>query len=99
MSTCALPGEAALFMCAGVGDILLWAINGQLHHVPANKERGVQVVYDNINLPVLKSNLTIPGTMENDNVSIQCIIGFAADVAYSPVVFLIVLGKLCMVKK
>ena len=99
MSTSVLPGETALFMCAGNGDILLWAVNGQLHHVPASKERGVQVMYDNINFPVLKSNLTIPGTMENENVSIQCIIGCASDIVYSPVVFLIVLGKLCMAKK
>ena len=93
------PGGTALFMCAGNGDILLWAIDGQLHHVPASKERGVQVVYDYTNFPALKSNLTIPGTTENDDVSIQCIIGFASDVVYSPVVFLFVLGKLCMVKK
>ena len=99
MSAIVPLGETALFVCVSKGNALSWAINGQLQHVPASKERGVKVLYDNTSFPVLKSNLTIPGTLENDNLSIQCVLSFPPDVVHSPVVFLTVLGKLCMVKK
>ena len=99
MSASVPLGETALFMCVSKGNALSWAINGQLQHVPASKERGVKVVHDNTSFPVLKSNLTIPGVMENDHVSFQCVLSFPPDVVYSPVVFLTVLGKLCMDKK
>ena len=101
-------GETALFTCAGEGIAPLWTINGQPDNVPASKERGVNVTYDNeyahagASVVSLKSNLTIPGTVENDNVSIQCALLLASNavyspVVYSPVVYLTVLGKLCMV--
>ena len=105
MSASVPLGETALFTCAGEGIAPLWTINGQPDDVPASKERGVKVTYDNKNayagafVASLKSNLTIPGTMENDKVSIQCALLLASKVSYSPVVYLTVLGKLCMVSK
>ena len=98
MSTSVPLGETALFMCAGEGILLFWTINGQPYDGPANKERGVKVMYNNTNPPVWKLNLTIPGTMENDNVSIQCVLFHPSEVYYSPAVYLTVLGKLCIVK-
>ena len=97
MSASVPLGEAALFMCGGKGISLFWEINGQADNVPASKERGVKVIYDTTNAPVFKSKLTIPATMENDNVTIQCAVILGSKVVYSPVAFLTVLGKLCTV--
>ena len=105
MSVSVPPGETALFMCAGNGYALVWIINGQLQHVPASKECGAEVTYDNkyayvgASVLSLKSNLAIPGNLENDKVSIQCALGFPSNFLYSPVVYLTVRGKLCIVNK
>ena len=84
-------GETALFICAGDG-YGVWIIDGQYDDDPAIRKRGVKVTYD-----ITNSTLTIPGTMENDNVSIQYfLIGDDVELVYSPVVFLTVVGKLCI---
>ena len=99
MSASAPLGKTALFKCAGEGFGLFWTINGQPDAFPASKERGVNVMYEDTNAPVFKSSLTIPGTMENDNVSIQCALVLGSKFVYSPVVFLTVQGKMCIVDK
>ena len=99
MSASVPLGETVLFMCVGEETFsLLWLINGEPDNVPASEERGIKVINDNTNAPTFKSNLTIPATVENDNVSIQCVlILIVAEVVNSPVVHLTVLGKLCIV--
>ena len=93
-------GETAEFMCVGEGLFAFWTVNGQPDNVPASKERGVKVINDYTNPPVLSTSLTIPGTMENDNVPIQCSLiryFYTVYTVYSPVVHPTVLGKLCRV--
>ena len=91
MSASVPRGETALFMCAGEGDAF-WTINGQSSNDPASEERGVKVTYQSAS----NSTLTIPGTMENDDVSIQCLLILPSKIVYSPVVFLTVHGRLCI---
>ena len=88
-----------MFTCAGETDILLWTINGQVQTFPEATEHGVDILFDNTSFPAVKLNLTIPGTMENDNVSVQCLLLLSPSVVYSSVVFLTVHGKLCIVNK
>ena len=100
MSASVLLGETAVFTCAGETDILLWTINGQVQTFPEAAEHGVDILFDNTSFPAVKLNLTIPGTMENDNVSVQCLLILPSNViVYSSVVFLTVRGKLCIVNK
>ena len=100
MSASVALGETALFVCAGEAIALIWTINGQIQTVSETTKSGVEILFDNPSSPVLKANLTIPGTMKNDNVSIQCLLVLPSDViVFSPVVFLTVLGKLCIVNK
>ena len=106
MSASVPLGETALFMCAGKGNALQWIINGQYVH--PSKTHGVNVTYDSWNtgavwyIPTgvfaysLKSNLTIRGTRENDNVSIRCDLFIIPKSSHAPVVYLTVLGKLCI---
>ena len=49
--------------------------------------------HDVLNSPLYESNLTIPGTVENDNVSIQCALVDVSNAEFSTVVYLTVLGK------
>ena len=98
MSASVPRGETALFTCAANGDVY-WTINGEYDDAPASKERGVNVAYHVTGFLLANSTLTIPATMENDNVSIQCAFPSATKLVLSPVVFLTVLGKLCIVDK
>ena len=89
-----------MFTCAGETDVILWTINGQIQALPDIAEHGVHILFDNTSFPALKLNLTIPGTMENDNVSVQCLLILPSNViVYSSVAFLTVRGKLCIVNK
>ena len=100
MSASVPLGETALFMCVGEETLtVLWLINGDSENGPSSIERGVKVINDDTNAPVFKSNLTIPGTVENDNVSIQCFLVLGATNVFSPIVHLTVLGKLCIVNE
>ena len=98
MSASVLLGETAKFMCVGEAIHVFWRINGHSESSPASIERGVEVDNDNTP-PVFKSNLTIPGTVVNDNVSIHCVLVLGAANIFSPDVYLTVLGKLCIVDK
>ena len=98
MSTGVLLGDTALFMCAGKAVASYWTVNGDPDSVQVNRERGVAVHDDNTDLLLYKSNLTIPGTVENDNVSIQCILYDGSTIDFSTVVYLTVLGKSHIVK-
>ena len=94
MSTSVPLGETALFMCAGKANYgSAWFINGDSYDLLSSKDRGVAVISDNSNYPLYQSNLTIPGTVENDNVSIQCVLVDVSNLELSTVVYLTVLGK------
>ena len=93
MSARVSMGETALFMCAGEAVGSYWEVNGDPDNVPVNTQRGVVVNDDNTDPSLYKSTLTIPGTVENDNVSIQCVLIDGANADFSTVVYLTVLGK------
>ena len=96
MSASVPLGETALFMCVGEG-FPFWTVNGVFDETPANQERGVKITYHCPNFVVVETNLTIPATMENDKVSIQCIFSSYSGIAiFSPAVHLTVVGKLCI---
>ena len=86
-------GETALFMCAGDALASFWTVNGNSDSVPASIERGVEVSEDDSDPSLVRTNLTIPATVENDNVSIQCALVVGLIVEFSSVVYLTVLGK------
>ena len=81
-------------MCAGDDAFAsIWTVNGNSHNVPASIERGVAVSDDHSDPSLFRSYLTIPATVENDNVSIQCALLVGTSLEFSSVVYLTVLGK------
>ena len=93
MSVSVSIGETATFMCAGRAAGSFWEVNGDPDNVAVNIERGVVVSDDNTDPSLYKSTLTIPGTVENDNVSIQCVLINGPNADFSTVVYLTVLGR------
>ena len=94
MSTSVPLGETALFMCAGKAKYgSVWLINGFSSASLSSKDRGAAVTHDFSNYPLYQANLTIPGTVENDNVSIQCGLVDVSNADPSRVVYLTVLGQ------
>ena len=97
MSASVPLGETALFMCAGEAFQSFWIVNDEPHDDDSNIQRGVDVRNDNSDPSVFRSNLTIPAAVENDNVSIQCVLVVRTNVELlsflSSVVYLTVLGK------
>ena len=96
MSASVPLGETALFTCAGEAVASYWNINGLAHTQQVNVDRGVAVTDNSMN-SLYKSNLTIPGRVENGNVSIQCVLISGVVVDFSSVVYLTVLGKPCCI--
>ena len=93
MSASVPLGEIALFMCAGEAITAYWTVNGEPDSVQASRDRGIAVYGDNTDPVSYKTNLTIPGTVENDNVSIQCVLIDGSNLNHSPIVYLTVLGE------
>ena len=100
MSTSVPLGETALFMGVGEGEYSLWLIDGLDLFASETDERGVVFNEDRTNAPlVVKSYLKIPGTMKNDNMSVQCALALGYHAEWSQVAYLTVFGKLCTVNK
>ena len=89
VSMSVMIGEEATFFCAGKAFLISWTIDDVdtdfLHDVePIIKETG----------GIISSNLTLVGSVENNNASIQCwVIYLYSPPTLLPPVFLTVLGK------
>ena len=74
MSKTALVGTDAQFHCAGIGNYLVWDVDGLTLDHPDILARGITTV----TLPssgTVESNLTVPATSENNGTTVQCAIG------------------------
>ena len=74
VSVTALIGTNAQFHCAGIGNYLVWVVDGLAPNHPFVSVRGVTVV----TLPssgTVQSNLTVPATSENNGTIVRCAIG------------------------
>ena len=80
----------AVFHCIATGRLFVWFIDSHAGNTLQAMARGVEVT-DNTEDGTFNSTLTIPATMDNDNITISCEIaveGFDS----SPEVFLRVQG-------
>ena len=67
-------GSLATFTCIGIGILFRWIVNGHYDGTAAVKIRGVDIVTKTLNedTNLKESNLTIPATIQNNNITIQC---------------------------
>ena len=66
MSVTALIGTNAQFHCAGIGNVLLWEVDGrQAHRITPPTTTGSGTV---------QSNLTVQATSENNGTTVRCAI-------------------------
>ena len=87
-STSVLFGQDATFSCTGEGLAIVWTLDGT-----NVDELGIEATNDIIN-GIRISTLTIIGSVETNNVSIQCVIIRSDSIpVLSEPVFLTVLGK------
>ena len=88
VSTSVKLGEEARFSCAEEAYLILWTIDN------INTDLlGIKPTFKEVD-GILRSNLTLTGTVENNNVSIQCwVVYLDAPPLQLPPVFLTVLGK------
>ena len=87
-SVSVILGQEAEFVCAGVSIAIGWTINGT-----SVEDFGASST-DEVVDGVRRSTLTVSGSVENNNASIQCLlIVSASEILPLPPVFLTVLGK------
>ena len=63
-----------IFTCEGIGDLLLWTVEGNSLTYPSNQDREISVTTNNISVDVWSSVLTIRALPINDGISIQCLV-------------------------
>ena len=81
----------AVFHCIATGRSLQWFVDGDRGFTPQAMARGVEVT-DNTEDGIINSTLTIPATMDNENITIYCEVGGDNGFFSSPTVFLRVQG-------
>ena len=64
----------AVFRCVATGRLFDWFVGGDRGTSPQTTARGVEVT-DNAEDGTTNSTLTIPTTMDNDNITISCAVG------------------------
>ena len=62
------------FTCKGVGNVLLWTVEGSSLTKPSNQDREISVTTNNISVDVWSSVLTIRALPINDGINIGCIV-------------------------
>ena len=62
------------FTCEGIGDRLLWTVQGNLLTDPSNQDREISVTTNNISVDVWSSVLTIRALPINDGISVGCVV-------------------------
>ena len=70
-------GSTVVFTCTGTRGIFFrWLVNNLFDNHPEVVGRGVTIYTEIIDseLMLIESNLTIPATKDNNNISIQCIL-------------------------
>ena len=74
ISVIARGGTFGAFHCAGMGNRLLWKVDGHLFHHIHNQNRGM-IKATTSSSGTVQSNLTVPATAENNGTTVQCGIG------------------------
>ena len=64
----------AVFHCNATGLLFEWFIDGHAGNTPQAIARGVEVT-DNTEDGTINSTLTVPATMDNDNITMSCAVG------------------------
>ena len=81
--------ETATFLCSGTGQDLFWTIDG-VNALLYNRAQYCTKIHSN---NFLDSKLSVSGSIENNNVSINCRILVHDSLHKSPLVYLTVLGE------
>ena len=85
--------STTFFHCTGTGIWLNWFVDDHRQDTPQALARGIKVVSPvDQELGIINSTLTIPATMDNDNITILCAIAGDNGIARSPVALLRVKG-------
>ena len=74
-----LFGNTAVFNCTGEGDLLQWTYDSDAVDGQIAQQRQISIVHHNVPDGMVSSSLYINATIENDGVTIGCII-----ITYSP---------------
>ena len=82
----------AVFHCIATGRSLLWFVDGQRQDTSEAMARGIAVSSTAYLDGITNSTLTIPATMDNDNITIYCEVGGDNGFFNSPEVLLRVQG-------
>ena len=82
----------AVFHCVATGRSFEWFIDDHQRDTPEALARGIVVVSPRDPDGTSNSTLTIPATVDNDNITIYCEIGGDNGFFKSPIVFLRVQG-------
>ena len=64
----------AVFRCVTTGRLVGWVVDGHGENTPQAMGRGVEIT-DNTEDGITNSTLTVPATMDNDNITIYCEVG------------------------
>ena len=62
------------FTCEGIGNALLWTVQGLSVNSPSNQDREISVTTNNISIDVWSSILTIKALPINDGIIVGCIV-------------------------
>ena len=73
VSVTATIGTDAHFQCAGVGNSLVWEVDGLPHYHSNIVQRGITAATV-LTSGKVQSNLTVPATSMNNNTMIRCAI-------------------------
>ena len=67
-------GFLATFTCIGIGILFRWIVDGHYDGTAAVKSRGVDIITKTLNedTNLKESKLTLPATIQNNNITIQC---------------------------
>ena len=82
----------AVFHCIATGRLSVWFVDDHQRDTPEALARGIIVVSSRDPDGIINSTLTIPATMDNDNITIYCEVGGDNGFFESPTVFLRVQG-------
>lgn len=69
-------GSMAYFRCTGIGILFRWIINEELDNTEGAIKRGINIIDNTLDQATnfKESNLTIEGTLANNNITIQCLL-------------------------
>ena len=79
----------AIFLCSGTGQDLSWTVDGVNALLYNSAQYRTKIHSNNFR----ESKLSVPGSIENNNVSINCYITVHDSLHKSPLVYLTVLGE------